>query len=423
MSDIITPVEEEEPIVDPVVEDPDLPNTEESTDVLEMSDEDFDEVIGDLEDADYKENSVESEDLVDGIDDTAEGGDSGTAEVTEPVTEEVIEGAAPKEPVTEEVKPVEEAPVVKEAPTSSSMVDPLTVPDSEALSTYKEVFAPFKANGKTIQVRNADEARRLMQMGAGYTKTMMEMRPHRAVAQTLKNNNIGTDELNYLIELKNGNPDAIKKLVRDTGIDPFDIVVDDASKAADAKYRPKDYSASETQINFETTLAEVGSLPGGTELLQSVYKDWDETSQTQIYEDPNTLRVLTVHKENGIYDAVSEQVDRERILGHLSGVTFLDAYTQVAQAMDAKGLLGNNAAPAAQATETVTKTTSTPVIAAVPEVLDRQVAAPKAVSNTARAKALAPVKAGSPAKAAPVNPMNMSDADFENIEGLANIIG
>lgn len=419
-----TEVATEEVVIEDPVTEVEVEEEEESPEeVLEMSDEDFEKAAGDIEDAEHQANIAEAEAEAASEEATTE--EVVTEPVTEPAKEAVEDSAKPAKAEAPTTETVAEKPAIEDKAKPGSLVDPLGVTDDVAVSVYKEVFAPFRANGKTIQVRNADEARRLMQMGAGYTKTMMEMKPHIARAKTLENNGIKTaDDLNYLIELKNGNPAAIKKLVRDTGIDPFDITVDDASKAADAKYRPKDYSASETQVNFEATLAEVGSLPGGTELLQSVYKDWDDASQTQVYNDPNTLRVLTGHKEQGIYDQVQAQVDHERMLGNLTGVPFLEAYTMVAQAMDAKGLFGNVADPAVPATENVTETKSTPApVVAEPEVLDRKVAAPKPAANTARAKALAPVKAAAPGKALPANPLNMSDADFEKIEGLADIIG
>ena len=272
MADTVTNVEDEDEVVDAnagaVVDGEEIEeNADEAAPeaVLELSDEEFEKQM----------NAATA---------------AAAAKAAEPVTDETedVDGSAEvKDPVAEDKpakKPAAKADVKPKTPKEDTTdkvpvgtdFDPLGVEDTVAVAAYKELFAPFKANGKTIQVKTPQEALRLMQMGAGHVKYQNSVKPALAQAKTLENHNIGPDELNFLIDLHNKNPEAIKKLVRDANIDPYDIVVDDNAKAADKTYRSKNYSATEEQVTLEETLADVRSHPEGPGLLTSMRSEWDD---------------------------------------------------------------------------------------------------------------------------------------------------
>ena len=97
-----------------------------------------------------------------------------------------------------------------------------TDPDYKA--EYQRLLAPFKANGKDIQVTSVDEALTLMQMGANYNKKMAALKPNLKVLKLLDTHGLlDENELNFLIDLKEKNPKAIMKLVKDSGIDPMEM--------------------------------------------------------------------------------------------------------------------------------------------------------------------------------------------------------
>jgi len=426
--EVETPVVTEAPATEAPTET-EAPVVEEApNELLELSDEDFEklEVEAPVESSTEAEETTETPTTTETTSETLEGGASET-----PVADG---GAEATDETAKEVVKTEEAPATEETPEGakpSSVVEaakPKTegVTDDVAIAGYKKILAPFKANGKTVQVKSEDEAIRLMQMGAGYTKTMMELKPQLAQVRTLKNNGIDDDTLNFLIEVKNGDPAAIKKLVRSHGIDPLDIETGEAGQAADASYRPKDYRASETQVEFEMTVSQVAATDHGKAVLESVQREWDGQSREAAYKDPAILGVLTEQKQSGIYDQITAQVDHEKMLGHLRGVSFLDAYQQVGTIMANNGLL-KGTAPAPIAT-TETETTGTPAQqittpGAESKVIERKAAVPKPIpNNNAQAKAVAPVASGAPAKALPVNPLNMSDEDFAALEGLEHLV-
>lgn len=184
-------------------------------------------------------------------------------------------------PKAEPVKPGAAADADKDkkvvaAPSSKDMQP------EELASFYDQVMKPFKANGREITLRSPDEAIRLMQMGAGYGRKLQDMQPHLKTLRMLeKNNLLDEGRLSYLIDLDQKNPDAIKKLIKDAGIDPLDLNMDD-----NANYRPTNHSVSDTEVAFSEALKDVSAQPGGRETIQQINTTWDKTSKEALWAQP-----------------------------------------------------------------------------------------------------------------------------------------
>jgi len=385
------------------VEDEEIPETneeiEETVDeaaeaVLGMSDEDFEKQMASVQ-------TTEAISDTETVEDTDE-----SAAATSAETKKAEFGKNPE---------VKAKGKTKEKTTTSAVsdsfeFDPLGVDDATAVATYKELFAPFKANGKTIQVKTPQEALRLMQMGAGHVKYQNSIKPLLVQAKTLENNNINLEDLNFLIELHNKNPAAIKKLVRDANIDPYDIEVDEDAKAADKQFSSKNYSATEEQITLEEALADVRSHPEGVVLLTSLRNEWDAESRKVVMADPKILHVLVEQRESGIYDRISAEIDRRTILGELPDMPFIKAYHQVGIEMTNAGSF---------TPQKTTKTPTTEKTTTRSKVIERKAGTvPKTAANDYAVKAIAPIKAVVTAKPDLSNVMNMPDEEFNKIAGL-----
>lgn len=265
-------------------------------------------------------------------------------------------------------------------------------PNYEAF--YNQIMKPFKANGKTVELKTPDEAIKLMQMGANYTKRMQDLVPHRKVLTMLQNNNLlDENQLSYLIDLSKHNPDAIKKLVKDSGVDPLDI-----NTSEETAYKPNNHKVTDVEVAFHSKLADIQSQPTGTETLQIINKTWDDISKDALWESPEILDHIQTQRDNGIYDQIVAEIDRQRMLGGLQNKPFIAAYKQVGEEMMAK-----NAFVLKQTNEP----TPTPVV-----VTTRTVAPKPAVDNNDKARAASPTKT-TPAKAKVlVNPLAMDDDEF-----------
>ena len=198
---------------------------------------------------------------------------------------------------------------------------------------YKRLLAPFKANGREIQVKSVDDAVALMQMGANYNKRMAALKPNLKMLKLLENNGLLSEEkISYLIDLEKKNPAAINKLVKDSGLDPMDL---DAEKAGE--YKPKIHSVDDREIDLDTVLDEIQETPTYTQTLEIVSKKWDGASKQTIASTPQLLKVINDHVANGIYALINQEVERERMFGRLNGLSDIEAYRRVGDAINARG--------------------------------------------------------------------------------------
>ena len=302
------------------------------------------------------------------------------------------------------VKPVDPKDSLKPqaAPTSKDMTQ------EQLAGFYDQVMKPFKANGREITLRSPEEAIRLMQMGAGYGRKLQDMQPHLKTLRMLeKNGLLDQNKLGFLIDINAKNPEAIKKLIKDSGIDPLDLNMDD-----NANYRPTDHSVSDNEVAFAEALKDVSSQPGGRETIQHINSTWDQKSKDFLWGNPEVLAVIQDQRTNGIYDVITAEIDRKKMLGEIAPtVPFLEAYKIAGDALVAsKSLTQPGSEPAPQPTN--------PAPAQMTDqqagrVLGTRTAAPKSsATNSDKAKAASsPTNSSRKAKET-INPLDMADDDF-----------
>lgn len=308
--------------------------------------------------------------------------------VEEPeVKEESVE--EPKEDTTENA--VEEAGSEdegKEEPESETNNEPKEEePKVDYQEFYKKIVdTPFKANKKEIKVKDAQEAIQLMQQGANYVQKMQQIAPYRKILIMLENNGLlDESKLSHLIDLDKKNPQAIAKLVKDAGIDPLDINTEQAEQ-----YQNPNYSVSNEEVNFVSVLDELKSTEDGTSTLVEIDSNWDKASKDALWNEPEIMRFINDQRRTGVYQMITEEMDRRRTLGSIpASMPFLAAYKQIGDELMAAN--ANNSR----------------------EPIARKVSKPKtSYGSSERVKAAAPTRT-SPKKASKVvNPLSLSDDDF-----------
>lgn len=354
-------------------------------DILGMSDEDFAKM-------DSPDSAVTPAEVVDDTPATA------PAEVV-PAVEPVV----PTEEA-DEVTPVTQAPAAtteEDQPTTSEeqSTKPTDAPDEAEKKTeavtdyegfYKKIMAPFVANGKTIELRTPEEAIQLMQMGANYTRKMQSIAPHRKILMMLENNGLlDESKLSFLIDVEKKNPEAIKKLVKDAGIDPMEI-----DTAVEPTYLGGNHQVTDDEANFKSVLEDMKSTPNGLETLKVINANWDQASKEVLWSNPEVMAVIQQQRELGVYDKIAAEIDRQKTLGIISAqMPFVEAYKVVGQQ-----LLQAQPSQPAVATPTAVGTT---------------VSKPKPpVTNGDKVSAASPTRS-TPRKAESfINPLAMSDEEF-----------
>lgn len=264
---------------------------------------------------------------------------------------------------------------------------------------YERVMAPFKANGKTIELKSPEEVLQLMQMGANYTKKMQSIAPYRKTLLMLENNNLlNEDKLSFLIDLDKKNPEAIKKLLKDSNIDPLDI-----DTSIEPAYKAGTNKVSDAEANFMSVLSELKTQETGMATIRTINDTWDEQSKDLLWNDPSIMNTIHQQMNNGAYQLIVDEMERRKMLGQLSpSVPFLMAYQQVGND------LVRQKQRQAQSMQSVQNQSVQPQ---QPVAVKKQSTKPS-VTNDKQARAAGITKTNSKPAKKFINPLAMSDEEF-----------
>lgn len=295
-------------------------------------------------------------------------------------------------------KSSEKQPSESESPENSPKPTEAEAVNYEA--AYKEIMAPFKANNKTITLKDPKEAISLMQMGANYTRKLQDIQPHRKVLLMLQDNKLLDEgKLSYLIDLDKKDPEAIKKLIKDSGIDVMDIDTD-----TEPNYQPGNHQVSDKEAAFRGVLEEVNSSELGSETLRIIEETWDDASKEMIWESPEVMTVIQTQRENGVYDLIYDEMNRRTTLGLIPANTpFMQSYRDVGA-----DLVKQNAF-----SDLEVNASAKPDVKPERKKLAEKAAVPKSkVANGEKASAASTSRSTSKKSQAIVNPLDMSDEEF-----------
>ena len=190
--------------------------------------------------------------------------------------------------------------------------------DVDYEAVYKDIFKPFKANGKDITPRTVEDVVQLMQMGANYTKKMQLMAPLKKAAESLSRADIREEDLNFLIDVHKGDKEAIKKLLTKHNVDPMELDLDSTN------YVPKNNIVSDEDVEYSNILDDIrDSLPKIQEIMTNT---WDTRSKEALLKDPNLMRALHEEIAMGRFDNVQAQLEIEKTFGRYKGKSDVEAY-------------------------------------------------------------------------------------------------
>lgn len=324
----------------------------------------------------------------------------------------------PKEKAKEETPKADADKATDENKGEAKPADAPAVP-VDYKAAYEQIMAPFKASGRTMQMKTPEEVVALMQRGADYTRKMQALKPSLKIMKMLENNGLLDEaKLSHFIDLDKKDPAAIAKFLKDKQVDPLDL-----DMSEETEYKPGNHAVSDEEMRFNTVLEDVQSTPTGKETVQIIDKQWDRTSQGRVFKEPQILKLIDTHREQGLYEQITGEMDRLKLLGVIpEDAVFLDAYKSVGDELHKHGRLLLNGKPTNQMKQE--NPANPPAPAPKKEEQPRQVietrpAKPKpAASNGDAARAAAPTRT-TPAKttAADFNPLSMSDEEFEKQAG------
>lgn len=321
-----------------------------------------------------EENNDSSEESSDNNDDEKK--DDDVKESEEKETKEEVSPSGSKEE-----KKAEES---KEEESKQSSEKEVTI---DYKKFYEKIMTPFKANGKLIALKTPEEAIQLMQMGANYTRKMQAIAPYKKTLMMLENNGLlDEDKLSFLIDLDKKNPEAIKKLIKDAGIDPLEI-----DTSTEPQYKEGSHKVSNEEAAFMSVLDDLKQSQEGTQTIQEINSNWDDASKKILWNSPEIMRTIHQQRANGVYKIITEEMERQRVLGNIPAETpFLMAYKQIGDALAAK----QKPAPMQ------------------PVAVKAKTVKISSLKNNEKAKAAAPNRTTASAPKKFINPLAMSDEEF-----------
>lgn len=346
-----------------------------------------DEELMELDFPQYETEEEPDEDTSDDLDTGKEEEDTGDEPVSD-VSEEEESDTTEEESVddetdqeTEEETDQDESTEEEETPSDDSTEEELDEKDEDDKSEqeeetdgksdsdidykaeYEKLLAPFRANGKDMRVENVDEAITLMQMGANYNKKMAALKPNLKLMKMLDNEKLLDEgKLSHLIDLSKRDPEAIAKLIKDSGIDPLDLDLEKSSE-----YKPNTYTVDDKEVELDSILQDIEGTPGYDKTIDVISNKWDENSRRVLVQNPSVIKVINDHMSrevNGstVYDTIDAEVSRLKALGQLSGLSDIEAYKTVGDKIFAQGQPAGKQAPAAKPIKPKAKKAEDPTI-------------------------------------------------------------
>lgn len=190
---------------------------------------------------------------------------------------------------------------------------------------------PIKVSGREVQIKSAQDARNLISMGIDYSRNMRDLKPLRAISETLvelglmdKDSGV-VDEaaLLRLGDINKGNTDALGQLMADKKIDPLDV------NTEDVEYTPTQSMVTQQSVAIQDVEAELASR-GSVDRVITKLGELDDRSKQFFNETPSNLLKLDDDIQNGSYDNIMGAVQYEKSLGRLGDMSDMEAYIHIA---------------------------------------------------------------------------------------------
>ena len=291
---------------------------------LSMSDEDFENMSEDeAVDLILEENSLEGDDEDDDEDyeDDEDLGDDEEDDSDYDADDEEDEDAAADE---------DSSDAEDEDDNSEDQPSDLSKDEADAYkNVYNQLFGqPIKASGREFQLRDATQARNLIEMGVDYNKKMQHMKPYLPVLKTLEKKGLVNDveKLNLALEIMDGNPNAIKRIIADKNIDVLDLADDtEGSK----EYIPQNQIVPESEYRIDEALAAIRESPVYDKTINVMANQFDNGSKKIIADNPEYISALNSDIASGLYDTVMANVQYKRDTRMINDqVSDIEAYIQ-----------------------------------------------------------------------------------------------
>lgn len=297
------------------IEDEGVDKVDESTDMV------------DNEDTELVEEPEEEEDTDEEIDESAEE----TSDNEEETQEEDAHEASDEESETEEVEQTEEDEnddnKADEEDTKDTSEEAFMYNGVDLKKFYEEVaLAKFTANGREVEgFKDPKDLIRAQQMLHGYSDKMKVVKENKKFLKPLQERDLlnNPDKFNLAMSLIDGDEDAIKKVLKDKGIDPMELDLEEVN------YIPKNTLPSDAQLLIEESVSQAKNLGIEDKFNKALGQDFDDASLKEFVDNGAVRNDLMQHLQDGTYDIVQNEIRNMELLdstGQLDNMNSIEKY-------------------------------------------------------------------------------------------------
>lgn len=186
-----------------------------------------------------------------------------------------------------------------------------TVPEVEPDAQPTPIVHKFKANGKDFEFTPeeiADQFPKVFGQAMDYTKKMQAMKPWRKQIDALEQNNVKPEDLNLMLDVLNGNKEALTEVMKRTGVNTFDLDTE-----AESNYVPKDYGRDAATLDLQDVITEIERDPEYEKTRNVLNNEWDAASWDRMKADPKLIKGLHIDVKSGRYDELSSSAEKLKL--------------------------------------------------------------------------------------------------------------
>ena len=185
---------------------------------------------------------------------------------------------------------------------------------------------PLKAAGKEIPIESLDELYQLASKGIDYTRKMQNIKPFRSAVELMQQQGLSVNDLNLLVDIKQGNKDALKAVIKDLNIDPYeDLNIDEDTPN---EYKPTNYAPDPKLIEVNEIIEGISSEPEFQTTNKIISEVLDDMSRNKLVENPNLINLLHNDVKQGLFFEVEPLVTKKKLLTNDTR-PFLEVYAEM----------------------------------------------------------------------------------------------
>ena len=173
---------------------------------------------------------------------------------------------------------------------------------------YKKVTSGFDVNG--LQVKSLDDPEKILDLqkqNLTSLNDLSELEAVKPIFESLKESGLldDRDKFGLAMEVLGGNKEAIKKLLKEQNIDPYELDMDeiDESSIDSAKY-----SSSNEELNFKSFVSEATNIGVRNDIADKIINKWDDDSLVSLVNDEADRKNILKHIKTGMYDRVQSEI-------------------------------------------------------------------------------------------------------------------